>query len=260
MTPLAHQIIKLNESCDDLSKFVLKCLPVAQFFECTAVRELSIAILNYNADTQRPDEELLFLPAPITWIEEKLKNFRIAYMLFDDPNDKDFLAVLSVYGEKKGWQTSFLGWVNRKTAKIHLSGDIDGFKQAVQAKETESCELISQAVAYLAMINTPRVIGRRQHTAHEGLRKIISSRLRHNGKFPLNGWTEIILEVTPPKLDDGEPHESRLTGAKALHFCRQHLRIQNGKIVLVRSHWRGDANLGIKRSRYTVVPPKGQTA
>jgi hypothetical protein len=74
------------------------------------------------------------------------------------------------------------------------------------------------------------------------------------GTFPLRAWTEIVLEVTPPSeagaLDPGEAH---LTGRRALHFCRQHLRIRGGRLELVKAHWRGDAAIGIKQSRYRVA-------
>jgi hypothetical protein len=65
------------------------------------------------------------------------------------------------------------------------------------------------------------------------------------------------LEVHPPKLDDRAPREERLTGERALHFVRAHLGIRWGQLVLIKHCWRGDGSLGIKRSRYSVVPPSG---
>jgi hypothetical protein len=57
---------------------------------------------------------------------------------------------------------------------------------------------------------------------------------------------------------DGEPATvTPATGAgmpRALHFVRAHLRLRLGKIELVRPHWRGDAQLGIKRPAYLVTP------
>jgi hypothetical protein len=130
---------------------------------------------------------------------------------------------------------------------------IDGYEKRMQAahpdKELARLQALS-LYAYLVMINSPRVIGRRQHPPHKVLQKGFAG-----GHFPLHAWTEIKLEVTKPTLiDDGEPHQARLTGLRALHFCRAHVRIKNGKLEYVTAHWRGDASIGIKRSRYAVTP------
>lgn len=117
-------------------------------------------------------------------------------------------------------------------------------------KTTWDCFLI---YAFLAMINTPRVVGRRQHMPHAGLQRKLAKSFGMVGKFPLRAWTEILLDVRPPQIDGGADHEARLSGRKALHFCRSHLRIKMGRLELVRAHWRGDPALGIKRSRYKVV-------
>lgn len=111
----------------------------------------------------------------------------------------------------------------------------------------------------LAMINAPRIIGRRQHMPHAGLQRKIARSKGMVGKFPLRAWTEIVLEVSPPKEAVGE-YEARLSGAKALHFCRAHLRVRNGQLEYVRAHWRGDPALGIKRSRYRLTHPCPKSA
>jgi hypothetical protein len=109
--------------------------------------------------------------------------------------------------------------------------------------------------AALALINTPRIIGRRQHMPHQGMQRKIAAGKKMVGKFPLKAWTEIKLEVMPPVIDGGQ-HEARLTGGKALHFCRAHLRIRMGHLERVSAHWRGDPSLGIKQTRYSVIPPR----
>lgn len=71
---------------------------------------------------------------------------------------------------------------------------------------------------------------------------------------PARDWTEIKLQINKPAdIDDGQPHADRVTGQRALHFCRSHLRVKRGKLEYVRSHWRGDASLGIRRSTYKVA-------
>ncbi len=110
----------------------------------------------------------------------------------------------------------------------------------------------------LALINTPRIIGRRQHMPHAGLQRKLAAARGMVGKFPLRAWTEIVLEVHPPIIAGEQNHEARLSGGKCLHFCRAHLRIRNGSLEYVSPHWRGDPALGIKQTRYSVIPPRGQ--
>jgi hypothetical protein len=108
--------------------------------------------------------------------------------------------------------------------------------------------LFRTLAAALAIINTPKIVGRREHAPHKGLVKNI--RKVHGKAYQLRPWTEIKLEITPPPGGDGS--REVLTGKKALHFCRAHLRIRRGKLERVTSHWRGDPALGIVRSRYSV--------
>jgi hypothetical protein len=114
-------------------------------------------------------------------------------------------------------------------------------------------DVVGVTVSLLALINSPRIIGRQQHMPS----RVLEQKLTRGfgvGKFPLHAWTEIKLEVAKPiEIDDGEPHEAHLTGRRALHFVRKHLRLWNGELIYVTSHWRGDPALGIKQSRYRVV-------
>lgn len=118
----------------------------------------------------------------------------------------------------------------------------------------EQAEYILYSTALrLAAINSPRIIGRRIHSPHKGLvRELSKSKL---GIGQLHDWHEIRLEVTKPRdVYDGEPHEDLLTGKRALHFCRKHLRLcQSGVFTYVREHWRGDASIGIRRGKYRAV-------
>ncbi|KTQ96970.1 hypothetical protein NS365_23330, partial [Aureimonas ureilytica] len=78
-------------------------------------------------------------------------------------------------------------------------------------------------------------------------------RLGVQGRFPLNAWTELQLRVASPRdLSRDASVEAHLTGQRPLHFCRAHLRVRLGRLEVVRSHWRGDASLGIKQTRYRV--------
>jgi hypothetical protein len=109
--------------------------------------------------------------------------------------------------------------------------------------------------AFLALINTPRIIGRRQHMPHERVEREKLKALGLVGKFPLHAWTEIVLKVAPPDDRTGEPStEGHLTGERCLHFVRTFLRVRMGQLEYVESHWRGNPALGMKRSRYRLEP------
>ena len=58
-----------------------------------------------------------------------------------------------------------------------------------------------QLYAALALINSPKVIGRRQHLPHAGLERKLTKSMGMTGKFPLHAWTEIFLDI-------GEPHDT----------------------------------------------------
>jgi hypothetical protein len=110
---------------------------------------------------------------------------------------------------------------------------------------------IAFAVLALDLINTPGLVGLRQHDPHRGLaRKLYAAR---GGSYPLRGWSEIVLKHQTRIVDEPE----RRTGAsfhKCLHFVRSHLRhYRDGKVTVIPAHWRGDPALGIKRTRYLVA-------
>jgi hypothetical protein len=110
---------------------------------------------------------------------------------------------------------------------------------------------IAFAVLALDLINTPGLVGLRQHDPHRGLaRKLYTVR---SGSYPLRGWSEIVLKHQTRIADDAE-HHTGTTFHKCLHFVRSHLRhYRDGKVTVIPAHWRGDPALGIKRTRYLVA-------
>ena len=208
-----------------------------------------------------------FLPAPITWMEyllpepTKKEKQRIGYLLEEltDPQVGHVAVVTLCVSRLHQERGLYLGAIGETVIRLHGDerlGEIHFPRPVVEWIEDGLFESFCIDIyAMLAMINTPRVIGRRQHMPHAGLEKKLTAKFGA-GKFPLHAWTEIKLEVRTPRIDESGMHEAHLTGTKALHFCRSHLRIRFGKLEVVSSHWRGDPALGIKRSRYVLVPPK----
>jgi len=288
MTPFAQRI--LNDSMLPVARrqfqyngcghpHIPRDLLSAQVFELTAVSEL-IPQLGLKMFTEKSKPTVItglhetnyaFLPAPTTWIEYCLPNDE------DDPPPR---------GSKQrfGWLLNEVRELRMATMQLcwTRTDPTDGYDYMGVICESviplQHCDILGQlhwnrpleacrswfsderaqtltmdVYPMLALINTPRVIGRRQHMPHVGLERKLGRARGMVGRFPLQAWNEIILEVANPRFD-GEDHETHLTGHKALHFCRAHLRIRFGQLEFVQSHWRGDPAIGMKRSRYILRP------
>lgn len=256
MTPLAHRIVKELLLPPAKRRFadggdLLSAMRGCHCFDVSAVRPLMDDLLTaWDKMTYlQASGGLAFLPAPLSWIE------------WDTPN-YGRMGVLAAEHDRRAALIFATQSMSMEIGTVPLEEAADQFSRITGATDSiithkQAGVLIGYVYAALAIINTPRIIGRRQHMPHRGLEKALMSQHKLIGKFPLNAWTEILLEVTPPRDASGEESsEAHLTGKKALHFCRAHLRIQNGKLVAVRSHWRGDPALGMKQSRYKVIPPR----
>ena len=231
----------------------------AHCFDVSQVQDMIDDLALSMEDKGVAHSRLAFLPAPVTIIERRSYNgegkflFWSADMLVES-EDRKTAAVYGMWNVGAGLHP--IGYIC-----LEGEAEITGLLRGEWAGDRNSSQSIAfrsrkaGLYAALALINTPKVIGRRQHMPHSGIQRRLAAANGTAGKVPLHAWTEIVLEVWPPKVDDSTPHEARLTGAKALHFCRQHLRVRLGKLELVSSHWRGDPAVGIKRSRYRVTPP-----
>jgi hypothetical protein len=283
MTPLAHRIVKELTLPKAKRTFVdhgaiLPRLTQAHCFEVSECIELALDLLFHrHGDGDLKDKSLhtigslqdvtSFLPAKLTWLEwyKPLTGTREGALLFEDNGRIKFVLT----NELNGTLTSYLGAMSLPKIFVTCTGEYsfeyqnydfaDVFGIAAETKLSLTRYYAGTGLlihVLLSFINTPKVFGRRQHMPHRGLERALLAQQKAIGKFPLHAWTEIKLEVAVPKdLSEEAEHEDHLTGRKALHFCRAHLRHMNGALVFVRPHWRGDASLGIKRSRYNVVPP-----
>ena len=116
--------------------------------------------------------------------------------------------------------------------------------------------LTAMLYSFLGMINTPRVFQRNVHSPHIGLQRKLVAAKSLVGKYPLGAWTEILLKVPGPESGGGVAAAGYLTGERALHWCRAHLRYRLGQWEIVKDHWRGNPAIGIKRSRYRLAPTR----
>ena len=252
MTPLAHKIAKeltlrkrdrtFIDNADILSRF-----DEVHCFECSAVygaaRELAADIFRRPCSADR----LAFLPAAPerTWIEISPQ---LGFLLEDKG---DGWARVTIATDKASLPFGEMALSDRLSS-ASADDPIVRVSDRSPLSQSETIAMMYQLYALLAMINTPRLIGRTTHMPHAGLQRALAKARGLTGKFPLRAWTEIKLQVRPPIEEEGD-EAIYLTGARALHFVRAHLRIRLGRLELVSAHWRGDASLGIKRSRYRLA-------
>lgn len=120
--------------------------------------------------------------------------------------------------------------------------------------QIEMLRLCKTGIAFSALaidlINTPGLVGFRQHAPHAAFAKQFA-RLTV-GKYPLRSWSEVTVKTHTTHCDGD--YQSGATYRKCLHFVRSHQRhYRNGRVTVIPAHWRGDPALGIKRTRYRVA-------
>jgi hypothetical protein len=232
------------------------CLSEIHCFEVTQVAPLLVEMKrSMEKDLDKADivfETFSFLPAPKTWVEwrhpsgnrvgillEKKEVGRAYATFFCDMLAVDLGYISTVSGDyfSRGGPMWFPDWAM-------IISDRDRTPQGY----------LAAAHSFLILINSPKIIGRQQHMPNASLERRLTKGFGI-GKFPLHAWSEIKLQVSKPiEIDDGESHEVHLTGKRALHFVRKHVRIRLGRLEYVSAHWRGDPAIGIKQSRYVVTP------
>jgi hypothetical protein len=273
MTPLAYRIVKQSglppkhrtlAGCTDLLKEMvdIHCFEVSTVFDL--VDELG---QRWHSSWIGPDGRyhgmpvdttLAFLPAPKTWIEWVTDDGRMGVLLADYSQfsglkaGDDASGIAGVYYAIWKRDGDILFALDPLVMALRTNKDFEiRYIPTHWMTKAEQVTFCLRIYAMLALINSPKVIGRRTYPPHKTAIKQLAG-----GHFPLYDWTEIKLDVVkPPEIDDGEPHEAHLTGRRALHFCRAHVRIRLGRLEYVSAHWRGDPSIGIKQSRYAVVQP-----
>lgn len=183
-------------------------------------------------------ETYAFLPAEKTWIESRSeKGKREAILLAD-------------VGGGKADMTLFTEGICAKVASLNLNEFLN--YDSVFAPSEGEVNLIAFTYQALAIINTPRIVAQQEHAPNKGIQKRLNA-ARQITPFKLLPWSEIKLEVTGAGSDKGsDGSENALTGKRALHFCRAHIRVKRGRIEYVSSHWRGDPAIGIRQSDYKI--------
>jgi hypothetical protein len=259
MTPLAFHIAKqkllpAKDRTFNDNGGIFDHILQAHCFEVSEVTDLA-SELKMHMPRCGVDERSTFLPAPTTWMEWRTpEGCSNGILLMADGDDS--VVRIDSYGNRGGAvdRHGLTGISFSQKVNISLR-----YKPTVTGADTEADRrrlvlaelgLDEHTLALLAIINTPRIVGREEHQAHRGLQRELR-RKGFQGKVP--NWNKIRLEITRAQTEssgkDGEP----LTGGKALHFCRSFIRIKRGRLEIVKSHMRGNASNGIKLSHYVVA-------
>lgn len=265
MTPLAQIFVKeclaQGKNLPEMMRGYCDALINAHHFECSSIMPLSQMATTkmLRAPPENPNRfemasRLAFLPDQLTWLE-----WRVSPSLM-------FGALLSSVSEKEASLSCFVCEATENVILHPQKLPLDGHnefgkifvgKEVIEEGDPEwihLCLTLGLTVySLLSIINSPKTFGRKQHQPHAGLQKAIAKSRGMVGKFPLKAWTEIKLDVAPPKYAGDKVNTSHLSGGKAFHFCRKHLRFKGGQWEHVREHWRGDPSLGIKQQRYTMT-------
>lgn len=106
----------------------------------------------------------------------------------------------------------------------------------------------------LIAINTPQIVDRLTHMPDPGAQRAVANRRGAVGRYPLQAWTEVKLACWTVVDAQQRTQEIWLSGRKPLHFVREHRRRVLGQWTRIPCHWRGDAAIGIKQTRYRVEP------
>lgn len=268
MTPLALRLyrdttrpIAARQHRGEVAEWVGARLLETHFFECSGIFWQARELFGGDpAEAGLSGEEMLealsdlaYLPAPLTWLEwEWDGGKRTALLLAEQADGRCFAVLIAEPTEDAGLMFSPLGMFGLgercATPFSHYRGP--GATKADGAQ----C-FVWDALLLLNMINRPKLCD----GIERPLNFAAAQKLRRAGvpgRFPLRGYTEITLRVGPQ--DGGrEPKQGFATGDRPLHFVRKHKRRVWGAWTEIPAHWRGDAELGMKRSRYVAKPAPG---
>lgn len=263
MTPLAQHWCrqKLERSRDRKVTDGGRILPFiesAQCFEVSQVKELWTDFaqgLNWVAKNAL--REYLFTPAPVSLIEFATDSGRRNGWILRDVETRHGAGKM-IYGVNQTESKALLWIPEGPNGRFDFSNFWAYQPRPISSEERHTLEVhLRTVLAILALINTPQIVGRVTRLPHAGLQKRLRAAAGLGGTtFPLRAWTEIQLRIRDPEREESV-REGWLTGGRALHFVRAHLRLYGGRLIYVRGHWRGDSSLGIRRSRYTATREAG---
>ena len=182
---------------------------------------------------------LLFMPAPVLWLEYIAPGGRIGLLLneVDEEIGVDVIAT--------GMTQEHSAYIKRRDGDMFFSRP----HPALCGLQDEKAATAAAALASVALmlINAPRGVLKQQLPLHKGLAR----EAKRYGVGPIRHPHKIVLDVNAG--DIGGISGTGPSSEKAFHYCRSHIRrIAPDRSIVVRGHWKGNPALGIARGDYVV--------
>lgn len=279
MTPLAQRMARMTPHTEDdiMREMAAELrhdmdLPTMQCFDVTEVYPAAFELAK-NLAWKMGEAPDVFLPAPIVWLERQYPaGGRSAYLLHTASAPD--IVLQGPRAEAQGIAGVRGQMVRQWEVKAFQGGDIQVaepvnilfgetrmlglpppvYRSGKPATEEDMVELVVDmrlVGAYLAIINTPAIFKQIKHQPHAGLRRELLRSGALKGNQRQRPWVTVTMDISTPS--DIEGGGGRMTGTKAMHFCRAHMRIiQGGRVAWVKGHWRGDASKGVHQHDYRV--------
>ena len=223
------------------------------------VLKLAAELADRDADKLLATDMTRFMPAARCWFEFEDGEGRAGFYFqgdMDSVTHGDGVFVGQRYREEEPtmipitWdlETGALrgGYSHRFRSKMRAAGrpfpdvaDPLAYNMAVH-------RLRPLAFAILALINSPKIV-RRDPARLERLNR----KRQAVGRYTFHPHHVVSLNVDKRSIRVGASAGGD-GASRALHFVRSHLRLVDGRYVLVRPHWRGDAAIGIVKPGYEI--------
>ena len=197
----------------------------------------------------------LFAPAEDTWIEATTATFGKVGVLLQCADDTLQHGRAGLFLPQSGDYAQWnVGWDLRTREIVRpFGGDYEAARLMAAAGNPTgdaSADLrqIGQFIlAVLSMLCTPRIYVKREVEFGR-----LNRQRAAKGHWPLLAYHEVKIDLSGAPIT--LTNETGKGAPRALHFVRAYLRVRrNGQIEFVRPHWRGDAQLGVKKPAYRIA-------
>lgn len=182
---------------------------------------------------------LLFMPAPVVWLEFIGPSGRVGLLL----NEVDEEIGVNLIATGLAQQHS--AYMERRDGDMYVLRP----QAALYGLQDEKTATDAAAIASVALmlINAPRGVLRKPQPVHKGLAR----EAKRHGVGPIREPHKIVLDLSAGCVGDGDAGTS--FAERAFHFCRSHVRkLQDGRTIVVRGHWRGNPAIGTAIGDYVV--------
>lgn len=217
------------------------------------VVKLALELAARDGDKLVASANQLFMPAGDCWFEWPMEEGDMGMLFFGSKGSVQcghgLFHAWRHKGEEDGTTTMPLafdletGRIEVGQAIVRLSNYYKGDPIAMSAAVAKMKPVF---LAFLALINSPKIV-RRDPAKLERLNR----KRQSAGRYTFHPHHVVRLNVDRKMIRVGASTGG--DGAtRALHFVRAHLRLWEGRYILVQPHWRGDPQVGIVKPAYEV--------